>query len=338
MSYESVSYAVPDWLKWSSNLLPCISSSSSQMIFFLFIQYCFWIPVLSHWWNQSASQIQTQPHQVLHKILHAELAAISFPLAYKVTCSAPFRSAVLATSIAAFPIPMLPHFFLNCMSKHLPDNQYQNARVPRHSPWIPRFLGFHVPVPSKYAGISVSKQVFDFKTAPIVVFGPLDADCSIRFACSSAHLGRRNSGIPYCMIPPILSFHSNTVTPYPCCARTWSFRRSCSSCNLLLLLLFLLRFSYAPDTYLKYNAQCWKNVLHFLSPQYAMSCTLFLMIADCRTDYRHWIILKQFFPCLHQTIFLEHLNDMRNRSMNRTSLLTHRFLAIQTSVCFINNM
>lgn len=71
--------------------------------------------------------------------------------------------------------------------------------------------------------------------------------------------------------------------------------------------------------------------------QYAMSCTLFLMIADCRTDYRHWIILKQFFPSFPpSTIFLEHLNDMRNRSMNRTSLLTHRFLTIQTSVCFIN--
>ena len=75
-----------------------------------------------------------------------------------------------------------------------------------------------------------------------------------------------------------------------------------------------------------------------LASQYAVSCTLLLMITDNRTDHRHRVVLKKFFPCIHDFVFFEHLDDVRDRCMHRTSLLTHWFLTVQAAVCLIDNM
>ena len=87
---------------------------------------------------------------------------------------------------------------------------------------------------------------------------------------------------------------------------------------------------------ISFNAGKMNRISFFT--KYTVACTLLLMVTDNGTDHRHWIILEQFFSCLHHLMFLEHLYDMRNRCMHRTAFHTSWFLAVQAAICLFYNM
>ena len=70
----------------------------------------------------------------------------------------------------------------------------------------------------------------------------------------------------------------------------------------------------------------------------AIPGTLFFMVADNGADSGEGIILKKHLSGLHEPVLLKELDDNRDRSMDRTALLTHGLFAVETAVCLRDNM
>ena len=69
-----------------------------------------------------------------------------------------------------------------------------------------------------------------------------------------------------------------------------------------------------------------------LLAQDTVTGALGLVIADRCADYAQWIIRKQFFTCFHKAVFLEKLDNVRNRSCDGTIALAHRCLAVEAAL------
>ena len=71
----------------------------------------------------------------------------------------------------------------------------------------------------------------------------------------------------------------------------------------------------------------------FASPD-AVSGALLVMIADFRTYCGQRIIPEEYFPGLHELVFLEELYHLRNWRVNGTAFLALRVLAVQAAFSF----
>ena len=77
---------------------------------------------------------------------------------------------------------------------------------------------------------------------------------------------------------------------------------------------------------------------HILPAADTVTGALHLVVADNGTDRGHGVIAKQHVTGFHQAVFLEELNDDRNRCMDGTALLAHGLFTVETAVGFVDDM
>ena len=87
----------------------------------------------------------------------------------------------------------------------------------RVSPSIPRVEGRQTPVPMNTEEYPSRKRLSIIRSPPITTWGRIFTPSSSSRALYRSRMlfGSRKSGIPYWSMPPIRSFSSKIVTPYP---------------------------------------------------------------------------------------------------------------------------
>ena len=70
----------------------------------------------------------------------------------------------------------------------------------------------------------------------------------------------------------------------------------------------------------------------------AVAGALLFVVAYDGADRGQWVGLKQDLSRLHQAVFLEELDHVRDRGVNRAALLAARVLAVQAAVCLSDDM
>jgi hypothetical protein len=75
-----------------------------------------------------------------------------------------------------------------------------------------------------------------------------------------------------------------------------------------------------------------------LAPQHAVAGALGLVVADHGAHRGHGVVLKEHPAGLHQPVFAEGEDCLRDGGMDRAAFLAHGFFALQAPVCFFYNM
>ena len=105
--------------------------------------------------------------------------------------------------------------------------------------------------------------------------------------------------------------------------------RSCTDhCHFLVFFLNRFYFHTVQISIGNVGFNAGKMYRISFSSKHAVTCTLHFMVTDNRADYGHWIVLEELLSCFHDLVLFEHLDDLWNWSMYRTSLLTSGFLAV----------